>query len=177
MKNNFPAKTLFALFLISCIMLVGCSAIKRIEFEAGSSAEDKNKPVTYRVTRVVDGDTIVINYGSKKEKLRLIGINTPETKHPTKGQELFGREASAYAKKLLGNRDVKVKFDVQKKDKYGRLLGYVYLEDGTFVNAHLVEQGYAQVMTVPPNVKYADYFKGLQRKARSAKKGLWGITE
>lgn len=177
MKNNYLVKTLIALFLISCITLAGCSNIKRLGKEVGFPDEDKTKPVTFRVIRVVDGDTIVLNYGSKQEKLRLIGINTPEIRHPTKGQERFGREASAYSKKLLGNRDVKVNFDVQKKDRYGRLLGYVYLEDGTFVNAHLVEQGYAQVMTISPNVKYADYFRQLQRKARSEKKGLWGVTE
>lgn len=177
MKNNFLLRTIFALILISCIMLMGCITIKTLGGQAASKAENKNKPVSFRVVRVVDGDTIVINYGAKKEKLRLIGINTPEIKHPTKGQEVFGREASAYAKKLLDNRDIEVKFDVQKRDKYGRLLGYVYLEDGTFVNANLIEQGYAQVMTVPPNVKYADYFKRLQRKAKSAEKGLWKITE
>lgn len=176
MNNNCQVKTLFALFLISCIMLMGCSTIKRIGGHARSAEQGKNQAV-YRVVRVVDGDTIVINYGSKKEKLRLIGINTPETKHPTKGVEPYGREASAYVKNLLGNRDVKVKFDVQKRDRYGRLLGYVYLKDGTFVNARLVEEGYAQVMTIPPNVKYADHFKLLQRKARFTKKGLWGISK
>lgn len=175
MKNNFLVKTFFAIFLISCIIVVGCSPANRTE--SGSAAGNKEKSTVFRVLRVVDGDTIVIDYGSKKEKLRLIGINTPETKHPNKGVEPFGREASAYAKNLLAKQNVRVEFDVQERDRYKRLLGYVYLEDGTFVNAHMIEQGYAQVMTIPPNVKYADYFKKLQRKARSDKKGLWGFNQ
>ena len=101
----------------------------------------------YLVTRVVDGDTIVLSNG---ERLRYIGVDTPETKHPKKGLQCYGKEASAFNKKLVEGKKVKLEFDVQQKDRYGRLLAYVYLEDGTFVNAELLRKGYAQVMTIPP---------------------------
>ena len=121
------------------------------------------------VTRVVDGDTIITEDGLR---IRYIGINTPETKHPAKPVEYFGREASEFNKNLVAGKKVKLKYDIQKFDKYGRVLAYVYVDD-IFVNAKLVEEGYAQVFTVPPNVKYINLFLILQEKARSDKKGLW----
>jgi len=127
-----------------------------------------------KVVRVVDGDTIqVCCIGWKQEKVRYIGINTPETKHPTKEVEHFGEEASEANRKLVDGKTVRLEFDVQQLDKYGRTLAYVYLEDGTFVNARLVEHGYAAVMTVPPNVKHQELFLKLQREAREEKRGLW----
>ncbi len=122
----------------------------------------------------MDGETIqVCCIGWKREKVRYIGINTPETKHPTKGVEHFGKEASEANRQLVDGKTVRLEFDVQQVDRYKRLLAYVYLEDGTFVNAWLVEHGYAQVMTVPPNVKHQELFLKLQREAREAKRGLW----
>ena len=85
----------------------------------------------------------------------------------------MGREASAFTKKLVEGKRVRLVFDVQKHDKYGRLLAYVYLEDGTFVNSRIIEEGYAQVMTIAPNVKHAQMFLKLEREARQEKKGLW----
>ena len=127
-----------------------------------------------KVVRVVDGDTIqVCCIGWKREKVRYIGVNTPETKHPTRGVEYFGKEASEANRKLVDGKTVRLEFDVQQLDRYGRLLAYVYLEDGTFVNAWLVEQGFAQVMTVPPNVRHQNLFLKLQREAREARRGLW----
>ncbi len=127
-----------------------------------------------KVVRVVDGDTIqVCCIGWKREKVRYIGVNTPETKHPTRGVEYFGKEASEANRKLVEGKTVRLEFDVQQLDKYGRTLAYVYLEDGTFLNAWLVENGYAMVMTVPPNVKHQELFLKLQREAREAGRGLW----
>jgi micrococcal nuclease len=127
-----------------------------------------------KVVSVVDGDTIqVCCIGWKREKVRYIGVNTPETKHPTRGVEYFGKEASEANRKLVDGKTVRLEFDVQQLDKYGRTLAYVYLEDGTFVNAWLVEHGYAMVMTFPPNVKHEALFLKLQREAREAKRGLW----
>jgi micrococcal nuclease len=91
--------------------------------------------------------------------------------------QAMGREASKYTKRLVDSKRVKLEFDVDKHDRYGRLLAYVYLEDGTFVNARILEDGYGQVMTIPPNVKYADMFLKLQQKAREERKGLWGKDE
>ena len=107
-------------------------------------------------------------------KIRLIGVDAPESKNSrTKEMAYFGREASDYLTSLIAGRKVRLEYDVGQFDKYGRTLAYVYLEDGTFVNATLVKNGYATVMTVPPNVKYADTFLKLERKARNQKRGLW----
>lgn len=130
-------------------------------------------PEKARVVRVVDGDTIVLE---NNFRVRYIGINTPETKHPKKGVEYFGREASEFNKDLVLNKEVILEYDIQRFDKYGRILAYVYVGD-VFINAKLVREGYAQVFTVPPNVKYADLFLELQGEARAKKKGLWGLTK
>ncbi len=141
-------------------------------FLAVASAQSDSASV--QVVRLIDGDTIqVCCIFGDREKVRYIGINTPETKHPTKGVEHFGKEASEANRRLVEEKTVRLEFDLQQFDKYGRTLAYVYLEDGTFVNAWLVEHGYAMVMTVPPNVKYQDLFLRLQREAREAGRGLW----
>lgn len=122
----------------------------------------------------MDGDTFWIEDGSEKGlKIRLIGVNTPETQHPRKPVEYFGIEASDYVKKKLEGKKVRLEFDVERNDYYGRTLAYVFLEDGTFLNADLVENGYANTMTIPPNVRHADLFLNLERKARENNTGLW----
>ena len=138
-------------------------------------ADKKDKYIYYNVKKVVDGDTFWIDDGSPKGlKIRLIGVDAPESKNSrTKEMAYFGREASDYLTSLIAGRKVRLEYDVGQFDKYGRTLAYVYLEDGTFVNATLVKNGYATVMTVPPNVKYADTFLKLERKARNQKRGLW----
>lgn len=128
---------------------------------------------THKVLRVVDGDTIIVNYNGEEERLRLIGIDTPESVHPTKSKNVEeGKIASNYAKGMLEGKHVVIEFDVQQRDHYGRLLGYVYLGDKMF-NKALLEQGYAQLATYPPNVKYVDDFKRLQTVARENKMGFW----
>jgi len=137
----------------------------------------------FLITKVVDGDTINLSDG---RKVRLIGVDTPEVHYSEKllrdskksGQDIktiqaLGRKASDFAKKLYTGKRVRLEYDVERKDRYGRTLAYVYLEDGLFVNAELIKQGYAQAMTVPPNVKFADHFLKLQKEAREAKRGLW----
>jgi len=124
----------------------------------------------HQVERVVDGDTFVLTGG---ERVRLIGIDTPETVHPNKPVEPFGPEASGFSKNMLEGKDVRLEFDVQERDKYGRLLAYVFLEDDTFVNAELLRLGFAVVLTIPPNVKHAEQFLELQREAREHERGLW----
>jgi len=131
--------------------------------------------VEAKVTKVIDGDTFRAIVGGREVKVRLIGVNTPEVHHPRKGREPYGEEAAAFTRRLIEGRTVYLTFDVQHYDKYGRLLAYVWLPDGTFLNALLVKEGYAQVMTIPPNVKYADLFLSLQRKAREEGKGLWAL--
>jgi micrococcal nuclease len=121
------------------------------------------------VARVVDGDTIKLTNG---EYVRYIGIDTPELHHPRLPVQYFSEEARDFNQSLVGGKRVRLEFDVVKRDKYDRILAYVYVDD-TFVNARLVEEGYAHIMTIPPNVKYAEEFLRLQQKARQEKKGLW----
>lgn len=118
--------------------------------------------------------------------VRLIGVNTPELAHPNLDiqEQPFGREAAEYTKQALFNKTVYLQFDTGERDKYNRLLAYVWLQvpkdtseaevRGKMFNAILLLEGYAQVMTVPPNVKYADVFLLFQREAKDAKKGFWG---
>lgn len=128
-----------------------------------------------QVIRVVDGDTLVAAINGQEYKVRLIGVDAPETVNPTKGIQPYGPEASAYTKSKLEGKTVWLERDVSETDRYGRLLAYVWLEDGTLFNASLILYGYAQVFTWPPDVKYVDYFVRLQRLAQSAGAGLWGL--
>ena len=127
------------------------------------------------VTKVIDGDTFWGNdAGLVEVRVRLLGIDAPESrKSEHKEVGYYGKESEDYLKALLSGKKVRLEYDVDKYDQYGRILAYVYLEDGTFVNAELIKNGYASVMTFPPNVKHADEFISLQRKARKNKAGMW----
>jgi micrococcal nuclease len=124
------------------------------------------------VVRVVDGDTIQVRIGGRLEKVRYIGVNTPEVHHPTKGEEPGGREATEVNRGLVEGKPARLELDVQERDRYGRVLAYVWVGD-VMINAELVRLGYAQVMTVPPNVRYQTLFLRLAREAREAGRGLW----
>lgn len=130
---------------------------------------------TFKCTRVVDGDTIVVDYHGKLEKVRLIGVDTPETVHPNKPVEYFGKEASNFTRTLVEGKNVNLEFDWQRRDKYGRLLAYVYLQDGTLLNKKIIEDGYGHAYTRFP-FKYLDDFKEAERRAREAGQGLWGSS-
>ena len=130
------------------------------------------RPLEGLVVKVVDGDTIHVRVGERLEKVRYIGVNTPEVHHPRKGEQPGGREAMALNRRLAEGKTVRLELDVQLRDRYGRLLAYVWVGE-TMVNAELVRLGYAQVMTVPPNVRHQDLFLQLQRDARQAGRGLW----
>jgi micrococcal nuclease len=127
------------------------------------------------VVRVVDGDTLVVRVSGREERVRLIGIDTPETVHPQRAVECFGREASAHTGRLVGpGTAVRLVYDVERTDRFDRTLAYLYrLDDGLFVNLALVLDGYAQVATFPPNVAHAEDFLAAQRDARDAGRGLW----
>jgi|GEM_PF-4599768 len=124
----------------------------------------------YKVTRVVDGDTIELENG---QKVRYIGINTPESVSTRQSLQCFGIEASNKNKELVQGKMVRLEKDVSETDRYGRLLRYVYLKDGTFVNEYLVKEGYASAYRYPPDVKYADLFRNREAEAREAVRGLW----
>jgi micrococcal nuclease len=125
------------------------------------------------VVRIVDGDTIHVRFGDRIEKVRYIGVNTPEVHHPRKGVERGGRDAVRVNRDLVDSRTVRLELDVQERDRYGRLLAYVWVGD-VMVNEELVRLGYAQVMTVPPNVRHQQRFLKLEREARDSGRGLWG---
>ena len=134
---------------------------------AGESTDSKD---TFLVTKVIDGDTIELENG---QKVRYIGIDTPETVDPRRKVECFGKEASDKNKELVLNKRVSLVKDVSETDKYGRLLRYVYVND-IFVNNTLVREGFANASTYPPDVKFAQQFKKAEEEARAQRKGLWG---
>jgi micrococcal nuclease len=109
------------------------------------------QPLTGRVTQIVDGDTIDVELQGRHERVRYIGIDTSETKHPSQGVEPYGPEATEANRRLVGGQMVRLEFDVQPRDQYGRLLAYVYVGE-VMVNAELMRQGYALLSTYPPNV-------------------------
>ena len=126
-----------------------------------------------RVVRVVDGDTIRVVVDGREEPVRYIGVDTPESVKPGSPVECFAKAASAENRRLVGGGRVRLETDAEERDRYGRLLAYVY-RGGTFVNAELVRRGYAKPLTIPPNVRHADRFASLARDAREAGRGLWG---
>jgi micrococcal nuclease len=127
------------------------------------------------VVRVVDGDTMVAELASgAQERVRFIGIDTPESVKPNTPVQCYALKASAFTKHLLTGREVRLVPDVEARDRYGRMLAYVYRKpDDLFVNAELVRRGFAQTLTIPPNVRFAGEFRVLARQAREAGRGLW----
>ena len=132
-----------------------------------------NFGTAYDVIRVVDGDTVRVRYEGKNESVRLIGINTPETVAPGRPIQYYGPQASTFAKNLLAGEKVYLLFEPSKRDRYGRLLAYLYrAPDKLFVNEEIVRQGYGRAYT-RYRFKHSKRFVDLQRKAKSARKGLW----
>ena len=123
----------------------------------------------YVVNKIIDGDTVQLESG---EIVRYLGIDSPELATRDSGPEFYAREAARYNKKLVFMKKVRLEFDVEKKDQYGRMLAYVFVKD-LFVNGELVKHGYAKAMVKPPNLKYKDTFINYQKKAMDEEKGLW----
>jgi micrococcal nuclease len=136
---------------------------------------DEGPGITGRVVRAVDGDTIVVDVGGgREERVRYIGVDTPETVKPRTSVQCFGRYASQFNHRLVDGRAVRLVTDAEARDRYGRLLAYVYrAEDGMFVNAEIVRDGYAKLLTIPPNVRHVEQFRALATEARRAGRGLW----
>lgn len=131
---------------------------------------------TVRVSRVVDGDTIEVRLGERSEDVRLIGVDTPETVKPDTPVQCFGERASHFTKRRLTGRQVRLVFGVERRDVYGRLLAYVYL-DGHFFNSTLVRRGLARSLTIPPNDRFAPRIRHLELIAARAGRGLWGACQ
>ncbi len=171
--------SLVALIFFAC----GNTAFAGEERTADRDTRNGKDGVYYTVSRVIDGDTIVLSDG---RKVRLTGVDTPEVYFSDKllkdskrsGEDVktiqaLGRRASAFTKELCLGKKVRLEYDADRFDRYKRTLAYVYLEDGTFVNQKIMQEGFAQVLTVPPNVKYTDLFLKAQNEAREAHRGLW----
>ena len=139
----------------------------------GEPSSDPPHGPNVEVTRVIDGDTIEVTLGSRAVAIRLIGIDTPETVAPGQPVMCYGPEASAFTSQVLSGRRVLLEFDVERIDRYGRTLAYVWVGDRLF-NETLVRRGFAVVSTYPPNVKYVERFGRAQHQAREMERGFWG---
>lgn len=157
-RNRLPVISIILMIVLISLLFSACQ-------------EDKGIIV---VNRVVDGDTIEVKMGETKEKVRLIGIDTPETVHPEKEEEPYGKEASDFTKERLNGQEIRLELDVEERDRYGRLLAYVWLGDEMF-NDTLLREGYARLATFPPNVKYVERFTATQKEARESQRGLWAL--
>ena len=187
-RSKIPLRSLHPLVLFVIFLSVFFSAAQRLSVRSPSVSSqavlDKGGYADVGVARVYDGDTFRLDNG---DKVRLVGIDTPESSenkklfrdaarlgHDVKKILAMGRAASQYTKSLLEGRRVRLEFDIQQRDKYGRLLAYVYrVDDGLFINEEIIKNGYAYPMTIPPNVRHADEFKELFREAQKAGRGLW----
>lgn len=178
------SRAFFATLIVAALAACGPAVDLTTQAPATSGEEPSGHEVA-TVVRVVDGDTIVVRIEDRvpgegagearigaEHRLRLIGIDTPESVDPRRPVECFGREASAAAKEFLDGEEVILVKDVEERDDFDRLLRYVYVGD-EMANARLVANGYATAFTYPPNVRHADLFVALEREARRNKKGLW----
>jgi micrococcal nuclease len=168
------------IFLVALLILLpllsGCVVQDNLTKLVSSAKATYYKPVDYfKVTKVVDGDTLDISYFGKTERIRLIGINTPEVVDPRRPVECFGKEASAEARKLLEGKLVRIASDPTQdnRDKYGRLLRYVTTQDGLFYNLEIIKRGFAYEYTYLVPYKYQKDFKTAQSTAQTGKLGLW----
>lgn len=170
LKNNKQK-----MYFIGILLLLSLSGVlgvaPNLNQEDNPSNVDLSQMERTQVERVVDGDTIVV---AEKRKVRLILINAPESVHPDKKRNSeYGKRASAYLKDLLEGKTVYLERDVSDTDRYGRLLRYVYLPDGTLINEKIVMDGYANLSTYPPDVKYVHIIQAAEQFARENNLGLW----
>jgi micrococcal nuclease len=161
------SRRLVAIVLLAVAAAVGGSSL-RDALDGGADAGGSSSAV---VARVVDGDTIVLRGG---ERVRYIGMDTPESVKPGTPVQCYAKAASHENERLVDGQRVKLRYDAEREDRYGRTLAYVYrARDGLFVNAELVRRGYARQLTIPPNVEHEDLFRRLASRARAHRRGLW----
>jgi micrococcal nuclease len=162
--RNVHKSALRILVAVALSLLVSCSS--------GATTENE---VLITVLKVIDGDTVDIDIKGNTERVRLIGVNTPETKHPTKPIECFGPEASAYLTQLLPKgTHVRMERDIEARDRYGRMLLYLYREsDNLFINLDLVSHGYGTPMSIEPNTFHRNDFVHAAALAETTNVGLW----
>lgn len=146
------------------------------EEAADTSSDSAAGDTNATVTNVVDGDTIDVDYEGGEERIRLILVDTPETKHPQMGVQPFGPEATEFTTNELDGEDVRLEPGVEERDYYGRLLAYVFVNGENF-NQQLIEEGLARVAVYPPNTEYLDEFEAAEEEARSAGIGIWSLED
>lgn len=170
-KNRKSAEILFVSIVIVIVTIIIVFLLNH--YHLIELPWDQEQKTEAEVTRVIDGDTIIVELNGTEERVRLIGVDTPESVHPDSEKNVpFGTVASDFTKDALLGNTITMEFDAQERDQYGRLLAYVYL-DGKMFNKILLEEGMATVATYPPNVRYVDDFTALQKEAREAGVGLW----
>jgi micrococcal nuclease len=161
-----PRRTILIVVLLVAAVLAARLAAQRHETTPDG--------VAATVTRVVDGDTIHVDLGGTDETVRYIGIDTPESVKPDTPVQCFAKQAAAANARLVRGQDVRLRFDAERRDRFGRLLAYVFRsDDGTFVNEQLVRDGDARPLRIAPNTRYAARFRSLAAEARAADRGLW----
>lgn len=160
---------------ISHEKLVEPEAMPSFQIDALKEGLSPGKYIDAYVKDVVDGDTIEVTYDKKEYKVRLLCIDTPESVKPGIDVQPYAVKASKLVKRLVDHKQVRLVFEKGLRDKYGRILAYVLLEDGTNINSLLIRNGYARVETVPPNTKNKAYFLKLQNEAIKDEAGLWGL--
>jgi len=158
---------------LALLLLVALVLLRPWESLDGPGEDEARAPASAVVTRAVDGDTIEVWLDGRTEDVRYIGVDTPETVKPGAPVDCFGPQASAFNHHLVEGKRVRLVFDVQLRDVYGRLLAYVYLGD-RFVSAELVRRGLARTLTIPPDDRFAGRLKRLEIAAARAGRGLWG---
>jgi len=159
--------------LLALLLAAGCGEL--LDDAPPPAASEIRGAERARVLRVVDGDTIIVRLAGRRERVRYIGVDTPESVAPGRPVECFGPAAKRENERLVEGRTVTLTTDVEPRDRFGRLLAYVRrASDGLFVNAELVRRGFATTLTIPPNVAHAARLRALQREARRAGRGLWG---
>ncbi|OAH53853.1 hypothetical protein AWH48_11315 [Domibacillus aminovorans] len=142
--------------------------------EPVNDEKENTKLIAGTVTSVTDGDTIKVDMDGKEETIRLILVDTPETKHPQLGKQPLGEEASAFTTERLSGKEIEIEPGVEERDQYGRLLAYVYMDDKMF-NKTLVEEGYARVAVYPPNTEHLEELETAQATAKEKGIGIWEI--
>ncbi len=174
MNPNFNRTKQMCGVITSFALLIGLASCSGSSPPLGSQV-DLVKIVNGKIAHVIDGDTVDIDINGRTERVRLIGVNTPETKHPTKPIECFGPEASAYLTQLLPKgTTVRIERDVEARDRYGRMLLYLYLDsDNVFINLDLVARGFGTPLSIEPNTFHRNDFVRAAAQAETADVGLW----
>ena len=191
LKAMGPKKSIIILIILALLWLFNgdisevfnnSSPVNNTEIES----ESESDIISGTVKRVIDGDTLVVSINNQDRRVRMLGVDTPETVHPKKGVQPYGKEASNFTKQSLTGRRVWLEYDSSPLDRYERHLAYIWLEKPAKINessirremfnARLLLEGYARVMIIKPNKRYEDLFKKFQSEAQSSKRGLWALN-